>query len=106
MSPLPKPGSPGAHAIADQVHAATRELFAHLPTDEITDDEPLDLGLDDAGRFVALKTRTSVYKLRADAVFRYRVLSNGSEEVVAFKDGEQLGRFPPDEIDEEDDDAT
>jgi hypothetical protein len=80
---------PWLEAAAKGIAAQARELFGHLPADELPD-EGFKAKTDSEGR-LQIKYGTRVYTLRDGAVWRL----NGhgyKRRWVCFKDGEIIGR--------------
>lgn len=73
----------------EAIAAAARELFGHLPADEIGDDEALSLALNRDGTFGGVRCRGALYRMTHGAAVRYR-RAGDVEELVAWRDGVEL----------------
>jgi len=78
---------------ADEIAAAMREFFSHLPPGEIDDDEELRFGLDESKkRFAIVRDPADMYWLEHGYVIRLR-----SGQMTYFKRGKAYSAPPPSE---------
>lgn len=78
---------------AEEISAALRVLFSHLPPGEIDDDEELGFGLDEKNkRFVIFRNPADLYYLERDCTVRER-----SGLKTYFKNKRSYNTLPPSE---------
>ena len=80
--------------LADELARQARELFGHLPPDEIDDDERLWFRTDELGR-LQVSVGDAIYVERQDCTWRYRQRPDGTEEATVWKAGRLLGTVSP-----------
>jgi hypothetical protein len=80
--------------LSENIARQAAELFAHLPADEVDDDEELLFTLDQEGTLAVFVPRTSWnYTMRGGLVYRYQQRPDGMVQVAAFQDGKVLKHY-------------